>query len=318
MVLFGLTFWFMLLAVVFWTVEFFWPSLPAQRKWRAGLGTDLLYWFFSPLVTKSISQLIILIALVPFLLLIGYQLEEEALDTALKEGHGLVLLWPRWLQVLVILVGGDFIEYWSHRCFHSRRLWRFHAIHHCSKEVDWLSSVRLHPIDDLGTRICTTVPFVLLGFSPVIIAVYLPFLTVYAFLLHANVSWTFGPFRYVLASPAFHRWHHAKEDEARDKNFAGMFPIYDLLFGTYYAPVDRQPAAFGVHDDSVPEGFLGQLVYPFQPRRPQTTAVATPGHLAEAARDAATLLVDRLPDGGIGGFQEVPASLVGDSDCAVS
>jgi len=82
--------------------------------------------------------------------------------------------------------------------------------------------------------------------------------------LHANVSWTFGPLGHVLASPAFHRRHHTKETAAIDKNFAGLLPVWDLLFGTFYLPKDRRPTEFGVHDDGVPDSFWGQLVYPFR------------------------------------------------------
>jgi len=49
-----------------------------------------------------------------------------------------------------------------------------------------------------------------------------------------------GPLRAVLASPRFHRWHHTSAKEGRDKNFAGLLPLWDILFGTYYMP-DLQP-----------------------------------------------------------------------------
>ncbi|HET8578957.1 MAG TPA: sterol desaturase family protein, partial [Methylomirabilota bacterium] len=93
--------------------------------------------------------------------------------------------------------------------------------------------------------------------------------TFYAILLHANVPWTLGPLRYAIASPAFHRWHHTSEAEGRDKNFAGLFPLWDLLFGTFYMPRGRQPMQFGVAGDPVPEGLWAQLCYPF--RRPATS-----------------------------------------------
>jgi sterol desaturase/sphingolipid hydroxylase (fatty acid hydroxylase superfamily) len=260
----GLAICFVLLSLVFSAVESLWPSIPTQRKLRSGLGTDLLYWFFTPLVSRAISLLALLIALAPLLLLFGYRLEQQELQSAIHDGHAPVLLWPYWLQGLLIFAGGDFIDYWTHRWFHGRRLWGFHAIHHSSKEVDWLSSLRLHPVNDLGTRFCKTIPLVLLGFSPTVIAAYVFFITVYALLLHANVPWTFGPLRFVLASPAFHRWHHATDARAINKNFASLLPVYDLLFGTFYKPADQQPTEFGVHDDAVPEGILGQMLYPFE------------------------------------------------------
>ena len=78
------------------------------------------------------------------------------------------------------------------------------------------------------------------------------------------MSWTFGPLRYALASPGFHRWHHTSQEEGLDKNFAGLFPFIDLLFGTFYMPVGRRPERFGVLNEEVPEGLLGQLAYPFR------------------------------------------------------
>ena len=78
------------------------------------------------------------------------------------------------------------------------------------------------------------------------------------------MSWAFGPFRYVLASPAFHRWHHTSEEEGLDRNFAGLFPWIDLLFGTFYMPEGRRPERFGLAHEDVPEGLLAQLAYPFR------------------------------------------------------
>ena len=66
----------------------------------------------------------------------------------------------------------------------------------------------------------------------------------------------------MISSPAFHRWHHTAEEEGRDKNFAGLLPVWDLLFGTFYMP-DRQPERFGV-TDQVPGSYLGQLLWPFR------------------------------------------------------
>jgi sterol desaturase/sphingolipid hydroxylase (fatty acid hydroxylase superfamily) len=66
----------------------------------------------------------------------------------------------------------------------------------------------------------------------------------------------------VIATPVFHRWHHSRETEALDKNFAGLLPIWDILFGTYYMPRDRWPENFGIHEP-MPGGFLAQIWEPF-------------------------------------------------------
>lgn len=249
---------FVLLTLIFCLIEGIWPGLRGQKRLRRGYWVDLVYWFFTPLVTKAITRVAILVPVAVLLVMLG-----RRLDASAAEGYGPVSRLPAWLQAVLIVVLGDFIGYWTHRAFHARRLWKFHAVHHSSTEVDWLSSVRLHPVNDFASKLAQVIPFVLLGFQASVLAAYVPFLTFYAILLHANVNWSFGPFRYVLASPVFHRWHHTKEDEAIDMNFAGLLPLWDLLFGTFYMPVGKTPTEFGVHDNSVPEKFLGQLVYPF-------------------------------------------------------
>src|SRR5262249_2309421 len=134
-------------------------------------------------------------------------------------------------------------------------------------ELDWLSSVRLHPFNEMIGRSLQVIPFVLLGFPLGLLAAYAPFLTFYAVLIHANVNWSFGPLRYVIATPLFHRWHHTSETEGLDKNFAGFFPIWDIMFGTFYMPKGRVPVVFGVHGEEIPEGFIAQMIYPFKRQR---------------------------------------------------
>ena len=70
------------------------------------------------------------------------------------------------------------------------------------------------------------------------------------------------PLRHVLVSPEFHHWHHSSETAARDKNFAGLFSFYDVLFGSAYLPTGQHPKAFGV-DHPMPSSYLALLAYPF-------------------------------------------------------
>lgn len=251
---------FVVLAALFWPLERLFPATRGQPLWRQGFGTDLLYWLFTNLVTKALTRASIAAALFVGLTALGRSLD----GARLRNGFGPVALQPRWLKVVEVIVIGDLIGYAMHRLLHGRRLWPFHAVHHSPRQLDWLTSVRLHPVADVLMEAAKTVPLVLCGFPFLVLAGSVPFLLFYSSLLHANVTWTFGPFRFVLASPAFHRWHHTSDAEGLDKNFAPLLPLWDLLFGTFYMPVGRQPERFGVHDDGVPEGFLSQLVYPFR------------------------------------------------------
>jgi sterol desaturase/sphingolipid hydroxylase (fatty acid hydroxylase superfamily) len=260
----GIVIGFLVLSVVFGTAERIWPAVPDRRWWRRGAGTDLAYWFFTPLVTKALTRGSVVAALVVLALLAGVRLDAESLRQFAQGSGSWVQRQPTWLQIVEVLLLGDLLGYASHRFFHGRRLWRFHAVHHSSRDVDWLSAVRLHPVNDVVSRLFQVVPFLLLGFPPTILAAYAPFLTLYAIGLHANVPWTFGPLRYVLASPAFHRWHHTSQAEGLDRNFAGLFPFLDLAFGTFYMPKDRQPAEFGIRGEEMPEGLWAQLLHPFR------------------------------------------------------
>ena len=140
------------------------------------------------------------------------------------------------------------------RLSHPARL-RFHAIHHSPKFVDWLSAGRSHFVNSLLSFVLADVAVQLLGFSPAALIVLAPFNVIYSSLVHANLNWTFGPLRFVFASPVFHRWHHTAEGDGIDKNFASTFPLLDLIFGTFYMPAGKLPEQFGNGDTDFPEDF---------------------------------------------------------------
>jgi sterol desaturase/sphingolipid hydroxylase (fatty acid hydroxylase superfamily) len=254
----------------------FWPGIPGQKLLRAGFWTDCLYWLWTPIVTKAITPVAVAIAILPLAALYGLNLR------GMIHGHGIVATQPLWLQAVEIFVLGDFLGYWQHRLFHSRWLWRFHAVHHSSTELDWLSSVRLHPVNDIGARLIEAVPLLLIGFNTAAVALYAPVMTFYAIMIHANVRWDLGPLRSLFTSPMFHRWHHTSADEGQDKNFAGALPLWDILFGTYYLP-HRQPTQFGIREP-MPQDFIGQMIQPF---RASGTMTVGGGEVAQQAAGGA-------------------------------
>jgi sterol desaturase/sphingolipid hydroxylase (fatty acid hydroxylase superfamily) len=155
---------------------------------------------------------------------------------------------PFAIQLIELLIAGDLLGYASHRLFHSRFLWKFHAIHHSAEDVDWLAATRLHPVNEIGTRVMQVVPLYLLGFRGAPLAAAVPLMAFYAIFLHANVRWDFGPLRYVIASPAFHRWHHTSQEEGLDRNFAGLFPWIDALLAGQLAYPFRRSTTFAAAD----------------------------------------------------------------------
>jgi sterol desaturase/sphingolipid hydroxylase (fatty acid hydroxylase superfamily) len=255
----GLAAAFVVLLVLFRCIELLRPAARRLPVLRRGFWTDLAYWIFTPLVTRAATRLSVIVVLIPVAFAIYGRVDKDLI----LNGFGPASRLPVWFQAAAILVLGDFTGYWMHRWFHGRRMWRFHAIHHSSTDLDWLSSVRLHPVNDAVMRIATTIPVLALGFAPVSAAGVVPVLIFMSIVVHANVDWDWGPLRAVLASPRFHRWHHTGESEARDKNFAGILPLWDILFGTYYMPLDHAPVTFGT-DTPVPGSLLGQLMFPFR------------------------------------------------------
>ena len=251
------------LGLLFGVVERFWPSIRGQRRFRRGWRTDLAWFAWQPTLGKLLSGVIVFVSIMSLGALVMSPIPADELRGITPRETWVTGL-PLLLQVGMVLLLGDFLGYWQHRAFHTiGTLWKFHAIHHSSTDLDWLSSVRVHPINDVASNVVVALPLLFLGFSPVAFAAYIPVLTLYAIMLHANVSWTFGPLRHVIASPTYHRWHHTSEEQGLNKNFAGLFPWIDRLHGTLYLPKGVQPTQFGVAGETIPDGFFGQLKYPF-------------------------------------------------------
>ena len=172
---------------------------------------------------------------------------------------------PLWLQGLLFVVLADLMLYWLHRLFHGSGFWKYHAIHHSSEELDWISAARFHPVNLFLGTIIVDVVLLMAGISPNVMLWVGPFTTFHSAFVHANLNWTLGPLRYVLATPVFHRWHHTALEEGGNTNFAGTFPVWDILFGTWRMPENALPDDYGVDNQATfPTEIAGQLAYPFR------------------------------------------------------
>ncbi len=234
------------------------PCNPGQKVFTRETADDVLYYFVNVLFYAGLSW-----ALVKGAVGAALPAHAPALLKALHDGWGWMPKLPLIAQMGVLLVVTDVIQYWLHRAFHHGALWPFHAVHHGAEQVDWTTTFRVHPVNYLAYTTSVAVLTQLMGFSPLAFIVLAPINFVHAALVHANLNWTFGPFRYVLASPVFHRWHHVDDPAIRDKNFAPTFPVLDVLFGTFYMPRGVLPQTYGV--EGVPPNFIGQMLYPLGP-----------------------------------------------------
>lgn len=259
---FALTLWHVLpwlagMGALFSLLSLFMPCNAGQPWWRKkNLITDFAYWIFVPVFTRYLRIWLTVMGT----MLLFHITDGQAIADFYDHGHGPLGALPLWAQGLIYLVAGDFVLYWSHRMFHGGFLWKYHAVHHAEKQVEWISAARFHPVNLMLGAVAVDVIALLSGISPEIFIVIGPFNTIYSVFVHANLNWRLGWLKYVLVSPVFHRWHHASA--VRDVNFASTFPVWDLMFGTFHLPQGVLPDGYGIDDEKMPAGLVPQLLYP--------------------------------------------------------
>ncbi len=183
---------------------------------------------------------------------------------------------PTWAVLLAALVARDGVSYTIHRTMHGRTGWPVHAIHHSDSHVNGFTAWRVHPLELVATNLLAVVMISWLGLPREIAGTVLVIALVHEIYIHLEVDIEHGPLRFVLASPRFHRWHHLDAEPAYNSNYANMFPIYDVLFGTYREP-RPMAAPIGAASAGVPDtDFVRLLTFPFlawgrQLRRPRAT-----------------------------------------------
>lgn len=140
---------------------------------------------------------------------------------------------------LLALMVADFIRYWLHRATHQIAiLWRFHAIHHSVRDLDVLHNIT-HPLDHAARFLLVAVPSAfLIPAGAGDLYLFAAFLTIQAQLIHMNVPIHFGVFGNLICDNRYHFIHHSMDARDHNRNFAGLFPVFDMMFGTY-----RKPAA---------------------------------------------------------------------------
>ncbi len=253
--------------VVFGAAARFWPCNRGQGAFvTRELVDNLIYWLFGILFYSGLTATVLAFGTKAFA-----GADAGKVLAAIVHGWGPMARLPLWVQAALVLVITDFLQYWLHRAFHCKALWNFHAIHHSAEEVDWSTTFRFHPVNFVLYSTSVAVVTALMGFSPAAFAASGLINFFMGAMVHANVDWSFGPLRFVIASPVFHRWHHSIDERVRDMNFSPNFPVWDLLFGTFHMPEGEGPERFGA--EGTPRHILGQMVYPIRlmlerPKRP--------------------------------------------------
>ena len=168
---------------------------------------------------------------------------------------------PMIVPALIAVVAIDFVDYWSHRIRHAPLFWPIHAVHHSDTQLHYLSWYRGHILEHVFAQAVYIFAASWLGADATAIVAIVMLKALHQQYVHMDIDWTHGRLGWLIASPRFHRWHHADHPEAYGKNLAFIMPLWDRLFGTYYCPGPcREPLGF---PGSPGDNFLGLMVFPF-------------------------------------------------------
>ena len=147
----------------------------------------------------------------------------------------------------MLVIGQDFCYYWFHRASHRIRwFWASHSVHHSSNELNLGASYRFGWTGRLTGAAIFYVPMIWLGFAPGPVFIAGGFGLLYQFWVHAAWIPKLGWLEYVLNTPSHHRVHHAANPEYLDRNYGGIFIVFDRLFGTFVSERDDVPCRYGL------------------------------------------------------------------------
>jgi len=150
-------------------------------------------------------------------------------------------LWV-WISCFLLY---DFAYYWKHRLGHEVALfWGSHVAHHQSEDFNLSTALRQTSIDFYGFLFY--LPFFFLGFPAEILFTVVSLNLIYQFWVHTEHVPKLGPFEWVFVSPSNHRVHHGRNKIYVDKNYGGVFILWDRIFGSFQEELAEEPVAFGL------------------------------------------------------------------------
>jgi sterol desaturase/sphingolipid hydroxylase (fatty acid hydroxylase superfamily) len=168
-----------------------------------------------------------------------------------------------WAGFALYAVAVDLMEYLFHRAQHRiPALWAMHSLHHSDTALN-ASTTSRHYWAEHGIKMLTIYLAVGVIFKapPEVLGAY-ALLAYYHVIPHMNIRLGFGRFSFLLNSPQYHRLHHSALPAHFDKNFAGLFPAYDLIFGTYRRPHPGEYPPTGLESGAQPRNYLDALLWP--------------------------------------------------------
>jgi sterol desaturase/sphingolipid hydroxylase (fatty acid hydroxylase superfamily) len=251
------------------------PVSPLQRDLTRGFGQDLLWYLMDFL--RQLSW-------IPCYLALLVSIKTRLIGSFALIPAGVL---PTVVGWAVAILAWDLLSYLSHILRHRVDfLWRFHAIHHSQREMNFFTQHRFHDVDVVVDLTIRTLPLLALNASLPTLGIFYAVALAHFQLYHSSIRSNYGVLRYLLVNPQSHRVHHARDPRLHSRNFGIFFSIWDHAFGTQYPHSDEYPDALGIEDQGFPieQGTLlrgvllvyaAQVLYPFvQIGRPASRSIA--------------------------------------------
>ncbi|MEJ9078165.1 sterol desaturase family protein [Gordonia malaquae] len=144
-----------------------------------------------------------------------------------------------WYTWVIGFVAVDFLYYWQHRIAHRVRLvWATHQAHHSSEYYNFATALRQKWNPTMSLIIWLPLPA--LGIPPAVVFGTYAVNLIYQFWVHTeHIDRMWRPFEYVMNTPSHHRVHHGSDAEYLDRNYGGVFIIFDRWFGSFQPELHR-------------------------------------------------------------------------------
>ncbi len=254
-------YWLLVLSLFVWTLEILFPWRKQQGIVRHDFWMDVFYMFFNfflfSLVAYNAISNVAVVAFNNFLSLFGIK-NLVAINVASL---------PAWVQLLILFVVRDFIQWNIHRLLHRVPwMWEFHKVHHSVEEMGFAAHLRYHWMENVIYRTLEYIPLAMIGFGVQDFFIVHIFTLAIGHLNHANIYLPIGPLKYIFNSPQMHLWHHAEElpKGSSGVNFGITLSIWDYLFGHAHVPQERADIKLGFSNLKIfPQTFWAQITYPW-------------------------------------------------------
>lgn len=212
-------------------------TLPMERRWSMtwrNLLPDIAYIVLSGATVGLLSAALALVSI-----------------TISGQATGPARAWPLWVQVPILLLIFEFINYHIHRAMHElrgpvgRTLWHVHAAHHLPERLYLLMHAVGHPLNAMLIQgLAIILPIWLMGYQPEAVLIFLVINAFHGIISHFNVDLRMGWANYVFVGPELHRYHHsANMTEA--KNYGATLTFWDQVFGTFVYRPGSAPSDLG-------------------------------------------------------------------------